>query len=76
MVQIGAFTSQALADKGWNDVARLAPGRMAGRTKKVEPVAKGDQTLYRTSVGGFGSKTDAAAFCDALKAAGHACFVK
>ncbi len=76
MVQIGAFTSIALADKGWNDVAKLAPGRMAGRTKKFEPVVKGDDTLYRAFVGGFSSRADASAFCEALKGAGHACFVK
>ncbi len=76
MVQIGAFTSTALADKGWSDVARLTPGQMVGRTKKVEPVVKGETTLYRAYVGGFASRTDAAAFCDALKAASHACFVK
>ena len=76
MVQIGAFTSPALADKGWSDVARLTPGQMVGRTKKVEPVVRGETTLYRAYVGGFASRTDAAAFCDALKAASHACFVK
>lgn len=74
MVQIGAFSSTALADKGWGDVARLLPGQMAGKTKKVEPVP--DSALYRAFVGGFASKADAAAFCSDLKAAGHACFVK
>jgi cell division protein FtsN len=76
MVQIGAFSSPALADKGWNDVARLLPGQMVGRTKKVEPVPKGAETLYRAYIGGFGNKAEATAFCSDLKAAGHACFVK
>ncbi len=76
LVQIGAFSSLALADKGWNDVARLLPGDMAGRTKKVEPVSKDTSTLYRASVGGFASKSEATAFCDELKQAGHACMVK
>jgi cell division protein FtsN len=76
LVQIGAFSSPALADKGWNDVARLLPGQMVGRTKKVEPVPKGSETLYRAYIGGFGNKAEAAAFCSDLKAAGHACFVK
>ncbi len=76
MVQIGAFSSPALADKGWNDVARLMPGSMAGRTKKVEPVSQDPGSLYRAYVGGFDSKADAAAFCADLKAAGHACIVK
>ena len=76
MVQIGAFSSPVLADKGWNDVARLIPGSMAGRTKRVEPVSKDPATLYRAYVGGFDSKADAVSFCADLKAAGHACIVK
>ena len=76
MVQIGAFSSPSLADKGWNDVARLIPGSMAGRTKRVEPVSKDPDTLYRAYVGGFDSKADAVSFCADLKAAGHACIVK
>lgn len=76
MVQIGAFSSAALADKGWNDAAAVAPGLAAGKGKKVETVDKDGHTLYRTSVTGFGSRADAQAFCDRLKAAGKSCFVK
>jgi hypothetical protein len=75
-VQIGAFSSQALADKGWNDAARIAPGAAAGKGKKVEAIAKGGSTLYRTTVTGFGSRAAADAFCNQLKAAGKSCFVK
>jgi len=75
-VQIGAFSSQALADKGWNDAAALAPGAAAGKGKSVEKVEKDGKTLFRTQVTGFASRADAAAFCARLKAAGKACFVK
>jgi hypothetical protein len=75
-VQIGAFSSQALADKGWNDTAALAPGMAAGKGKSVEKVDKDGKTLFRTQVTGFASRADATAFCDKLKAAGKACFVK
>jgi hypothetical protein len=75
-VQIGAFSSQALADKGWNDAAKIAPGAAAGKGKKVEAVAKGGATLYRTTVTGFSSRAAADAFCNQLKAAGKSCFVK
>jgi cell division protein FtsN len=75
-VQIGAFSSQALADKGWNDAAKIAPGAAAGKGKKVEAVAKGGSTLYRTTVTGFSSRAAADAFCNQLKAAGKSCFVK
>ena len=76
VVQIGALSSPALADKAWNDVAKLMPGDMVGRTKRVEPVASGGATLYRAYVGGFASKAEATAFCDRLKAQGKGCLVK
>ena len=75
-VQIGAFSSAALADKGWSDVAALLPEAMGGKTKHVEAVDKAGQTLYRTSVSGFADRASAAAFCDSLKAKGKICFVK
>jgi hypothetical protein len=67
-VQIGAFSSQALA--------AVAPGAAAGKGKSVEKVDKDGKTLFRTQVTGFASRADATAFCDKLKAAGKACFVK
>ena len=76
MVQIGAFSSQALADKGWSDAAGVAPGLAAGKGKRVEAIDKDGKTLYRTSVTGFASRGDATAFCDRLKASGKSCFVK
>ncbi len=75
-VQIGAFSSSELAEKGWHDVAALAPAAMAGKGRKVEAVAKDGKTLYRAYVTGFASHDAAQAFCDKLKAAGKACFVK
>jgi hypothetical protein len=76
VVQIGAFSSAALADKGWGDTAALLPSAMAGKTKKVESITKDGTVFYRAFVGGFGSKTDAQAFCASLKAAGKVCIVK
>lgn len=75
-VQIGAFSNQAQADKGWDDAAKIAPGLIAGKGKSVERIERNGSTLFRTSVTGFGSRGDAQAFCDALKAAGKNCFVK
>jgi cell division protein FtsN len=75
-VQIGAFSSSALADKGWSDIAALAPAGMSGKGRKVEPISRDGKTFYRTYVTGFSSRDAAQAFCDKLKAAGKACFVK
>jgi len=75
-VQIGAFSSAALADRGWNDTAQLAPVGMSGKGKRVEPVTRDGKTFYRAYVTGFSGRPAAQAFCDKLKAAGKACFVK
>jgi hypothetical protein len=40
------------------------------------PVQKDGATLYRTSVTGFASRAEAQTFCERLKGAGKACFVK
>jgi hypothetical protein len=75
-VQIGAFSSPAQADKGYADAGRIAGIDIAGKAKRVEPIEHNGSTLYRTSVTGFASRTQAAAFCGQLKAAGKSCFVK
>jgi len=74
-VQIGAVSSTALADKAWSEAVHAVPGS-SGRGKGVEKIEKDGKVLYRTSVTGFASKSEAAAFCAKLKAAGKACFVK
>jgi outer membrane biosynthesis protein TonB len=76
LVQIGAFSSSALAEKGWSDAAHAAPGQMAGKTRKVEAASKDGKTFYRAFVGGFANHADAVSFCSSLKAAGKPCFVK
>jgi cell division protein FtsN len=72
-VQIGAFSSAALADKGFADAVAIAGG---GHGKVVTPVPVNGSTLYRTSVTGFSTRESAAAYCAALKAAGKSCFVR
>jgi hypothetical protein len=76
VVQIGAFSSAALSDKGWSDVSAAMTGEMGGKAKRVEPVEVNGHTLYRTSVTGFASRAAAEAFCKALVAKGHTCFAK
>ena len=76
VVQIGAFSSTALADKGWTDVSSAMSGDMAGKSKRIEALEKNGATLYRTSVTGFSSRASADAFCAGLKAKGKICFVK
>jgi cell division septation protein DedD len=75
LIQIGAFSTERLADQEWSRAAALAPGPMAGKGKRVVPVSKGGETLFRTSITGFASRDQALALCDRLQAAGGHCFV-
>ena len=75
-MQIGAFSSQAQVESGWSDAARISPAGITGKSRRVEPIERGGQTLYRTAVTGFATRADAAAFCNQLKAAGKNCFIK
>ena len=75
-VQIGAFSSTALADKGWSDIAQLQPAAMGGKGRRVEPVSVNGKTLYRAYITGFATRDAATAFCGRLKAAGKSCLVK
>jgi hypothetical protein len=64
------------AGQGYVDAGRITGVDIAGKTKRVEPVQRNGSTLYRTTVMGFASRTQAAAFCAELKSAGKNCFVK
>jgi cell division protein FtsN len=76
VVQIGAFSSETLADKEWSKAAAVAPGAMAGKGKRVVAVTKDGATLYRTAITGFASRDQAQTLCDRLQAAGASCFVR
>jgi len=76
MVQIGAFASSALAEREWNDIALGIPAEMVGKTRQIEPIEVNGATRYRALIGGFGSRADADAFCDKLKARGRDCFAR
>jgi hypothetical protein len=76
-VQIGAFSSSALADQGWHDLARFEPAAMAGKGRSVQPFTRDDGAiLYRAYVTGFASVSAAQSFCSELRAAGKGCIVK
>ncbi|ESQ80498.1 SPOR domain-containing protein [Asticcacaulis sp. YBE204] len=75
-VQIGAFSSQAIADREYAQAASTYGLFVGGTSKVVQKVEVNGSTFYRTSFSGFASKEKAKQFCDALKAAGKSCFVK
>lgn len=76
VVQIGAFSSETLANKSWDGAAGVAPGAMAGKGKHIAPMSKDGATLYRVAITGFSTRADAQALCAKLTAAGRTCFVR
>jgi cell division septation protein DedD len=60
VVQIGAFSSAALSDQGYEDVSKIMVGHMVGKAKHVMTVDHAGATL----------------FCATLKAHSKPCFVK
>jgi cell division protein FtsN len=76
MAQIGAFSSAAIAQQGWNDDAKILPSQMAGKGRKFETTQKDGKTYYRAFVAGFATRAEAQSFCAALAAKSKPCFVK
>lgn len=75
-VQIGAFSSTAIADREYAAVAGRFPQFARNATKRVQEVtASNGSTVYRTTFTGL-SAADARAFCAAIEAGGGDCLVR
>jgi hypothetical protein len=75
-VQIGAFSSTAIADRQYAAVAARFPQYARGAQKRVQEVtASNGSTVYRTTFYGL-SRERAQAFCAAIQGAGGDCLVR
>jgi outer membrane biosynthesis protein TonB len=75
-VQIGAFSSTAIADREYAAVAARFPQFARNATKRVQEVtASNGSTVYRTTFTGL-SAVDARAFCAAIQSGGGDCLVR
>jgi hypothetical protein len=75
-VQIGAFSSTAIADREYAAMAARFPQFARNATKRVQEVtASNGATVYRTTFTGL-SPEDARSFCSAIKAGGGDCLVR
>jgi hypothetical protein len=75
-VQIGAFSSTAIADREYAAVAARFGQYASGAGKRVQEVtASNGSVVYRTTFTGL-SRERATAFCNALKSAGRECIVR
>ena len=73
-VQVGAFSSAELAQKGFADAGKLSS--LGGHAHSVEKISRDGKTFYRATLGGFADKAAARAFCAQLTAKGGRCLVK
>jgi Flp pilus assembly protein TadD len=75
VVQLGAFSNRGNVESAWTRYAAKYPALRNYRpaTARFE---KGESTVYRLSVAGFGSSREAQSFCSSLKRSGGNCFVR
>jgi Flp pilus assembly protein TadD len=74
VVQLGAFTTEANAERAWGQVSRRYG--LAGRRPLTTTFNYQGRTLHRVSVSGFASNADAQRLCGQIRGAGGVCFVR
>ncbi|MEQ9507323.1 MAG: SPOR domain-containing protein [Hyphomonas sp.] len=76
LVQIAALRSEEAAETAWKRVTASAPELYYGATKIIQRADLGAEgVFYRLRVGAFADRSEASAFCDAIKEAGANCIV-
>ena len=76
LVQVAAFRSEDAAEAAWRKSSGEHPALYRGAGKRIQRADLGAKgVFYRLRVGAFAEKSEATAFCDALKAAGDNCIV-
>jgi Flp pilus assembly protein TadD len=74
VVQIGAFSNEANAERAWlNAKQRFQLGERAPLTATIQ--ANG-RTMHRVAIAGFAGRDDAARMCATIRADGGVCFVR
>jgi len=74
VVQIGAFSNEANAERAW--VEASAAYGLEGRQPLTTTIEINGRTLNRVSVSGFASAGDAQRLCGQIRTQGGACFVR
>jgi Flp pilus assembly protein TadD/cell division septation protein DedD len=75
VVQIGAFSSRAVAEDGWTRAVRRVSA-FGGMTPSTAVFQKAGTTFYRLSVSGFDTRATAVTFCERFRSRGGQCFVR
>jgi Flp pilus assembly protein TadD len=74
VVQLGAFSNEANAERAWLQHARRY--HLQGRRPLTNIVNVNGRNLHRVSVSGFASAGDAQRLCGQIKSQGGVCFVR
>lgn len=76
LVQIAALRSEEQAEMAWKRVVSSEPELYHGANKIIQRADLGqDGVFYRLRVGAFADRSEASAFCDAIKKTGANCIV-
>ena len=74
VVQLGAFSNEANAERAWVQHARRY--HLDGRRPLTTTISVNGRTMHRVSVSGFASAADAQRLCGSIKSQGGVCFVR
>jgi len=74
VVQLGAFISEANAERAWVNAQRRFG--LNGRAPLTASVNMGGRTLHRVAIAGFAGQGDAQRLCGSIRARGGVCFVR
>lgn len=75
LVQLGAFSSAAAAEKAWNQYSKRF-GVLTGFASASSKVTVNGKTLIRIAASGFGNRTTANSACQQIKSMGGVCLVR
>ena len=76
VAQIAAYRSLSDAEAGWLSFVSRYPELAIGRAPDVQRADLGERGVFhRLRIAGFGSREEAAAYCDVLQDRGQACLV-
>ncbi len=72
LVQLGAFSSRAVAESKWDELKRRFP-ELAAHDVVITEARVNGRTFFRVAAAGFGRRS-AANMCNAVKSRGQGCF--
>ena len=73
LIQLGAFDSEAVARRQWDQLSGRHSDLLGGKDHYVQKIDRSGRTFYRLRVAGYANKQETLAACAALTARGLPC---